>query len=72
MDVVMMGNGYTLADRIKCHSDVERFTYDVFEGTTFNTSLPLFNIWSVCQEIMQSGVGTGGRPLNTSIIRPLS
>lgn len=66
IDVVMMGDGYTLDERDKWYSDVNRLVKDMFESSTFGTYLPLFNIWSVFQDSVQSGIGSNGRPLNTA------
>ena len=44
IDVVFMGDGYTAAERELHFADMERLTKDMFEGETFKSYLPLFNI----------------------------
>ncbi|KAI0223023.1 hypothetical protein L0F63_005953 [Massospora cicadina] len=53
IDVVFMGDGYTLSEKEKC-----------FNGTTFRSWLPLFNIWAIYVESIESGIGYNG-PNNT-------
>jgi hypothetical protein len=65
IDVVFMGDGYTAPEREKFFQDIGRLTQDMFEGTTFSSYLPLFNIWAIYVESVDSGIGYNGGPLNT-------
>ncbi|KAJ3413056.1 hypothetical protein HDV05_008577 [Chytridiales sp. JEL 0842] len=66
IDVVFMGDGYTLDERDKFFADMKRLTDDMFTGPTFVSTRPLFNIWAVFQPSAESGIGVGGNPKNTS------
>lgn len=66
IDIVFMGDGYTVDERDKHFADMERLTDDMFASTTFFSHLPLFNIWAVFRPSVESGVGVGGRPLDTA------
>ncbi|KAJ9058018.1 hypothetical protein DSO57_1016700 [Entomophthora muscae] len=64
IDVVFMGDGYTKKEKKKFFDDIERLTKDMFEGVTFRSWLPLFNIWAIHVESEESGIGYNG-PKNT-------
>ncbi|KAJ9078780.1 hypothetical protein DSO57_1003244 [Entomophthora muscae] len=64
IDVVFMGDGYTKQEKKKFFDDIERLTKDMFEGITFRSWLPLFNIWAIHVESEESGIGYNG-PKNT-------
>lgn len=55
IDVVFMGDGYTLEERDEFFKDIERMTRDMFEGDTFLPYLPLFNIWALFRPSKESG-----------------
>ncbi|KAI9290891.1 hypothetical protein K502DRAFT_353517 [Neoconidiobolus thromboides FSU 785] len=60
IDVVFMGDGYTASEKTKFFSDISRLTTDMFEGPTFKSWLPLFNIWAIHVESVDSGIGYNG------------
>lgn len=60
IDVVFMGDGYTASEKDKFYSDMERLTKEMFEGVTFRSYLPLFNIWAIYVESVDSGIGYDG------------
>lgn len=60
IDVVFMGDGYTADERELFFSDIRRLTDDMFNGETFRSYLPLFNIWAVYVESVESGIGYDG------------
>jgi hypothetical protein len=64
IDVVFMGDGYTANERTKFFDDLARLTKDMFEGETFKSWLPLFNIWGIHVASTDSGIGYNG-PKNT-------
>ncbi|KXN73686.1 hypothetical protein CONCODRAFT_3372 [Conidiobolus coronatus NRRL 28638] len=64
IDVVFMGDGYTLEQRNNFFDDIKRLTKDMFEGVTFKSWLPLFNIWAIHVPSAESGIGYNG-PKNT-------
>jgi hypothetical protein len=45
---------------------MKRLHEDMFHDVTFKSYLPVFNVWSVYRASQESGVGTHGRPKNTS------
>ncbi len=57
IDVVFMGDGYTADERVQFFGDIRRLTDDMFNGDTFRSYLPLFNIWAVYVESVESGIG---------------
>jgi len=61
-----MGDGYQLGERTRFIEDMRRLTDDMFASTTFFSHLPLFNIWAVFRESVESGIGVGGQPKNTA------
>lgn len=60
IDVVFMGDGYTAGERNQFFDDIRRLTTDMFNGDTFRSYLPLFNIWAVYVESVESGIGYNG------------
>jgi hypothetical protein len=64
IDVVFMGDGYTSGEREKFFGDVARLSKEMFEGITFKSWLPLFNIWGIHVNSVDSGIGYNG-PKNT-------
>lgn len=65
IDVVFMGDGYTAEERDQFFGDIQRLTDDMFNGETFRSYLPLFNIWAVYVESVESGIGYYG-PIDTA------
>eukprot|EP01062_Namystynia_karyoxenos_P011775 TRINITY_DN1422_c2_g1_i1.p1 TRINITY_DN1422_c2_g1~~TRINITY_DN1422_c2_g1_i1.p1 ORF type:complete len:602 (+),score=174.55 TRINITY_DN1422_c2_g1_i1:80-1885(+) len=65
IDVVFMGDGYTLAERGRFFEDMQRLNDDMFADTTFRSYLPVFNIWAVHVPSPESGIGTHGKPRDT-------
>jgi len=55
-----MGDGYTAAEKDQFFSDIRRLTEDMFNGVTFRSYLPLFNIWAIYVESIDSGIGYNG------------
>lgn len=60
IDVVFMGDGYTSNERDQFFDDIRRLTDDMFNGETFRSYLPLFNIWAVFVPSNFSGIGYNG------------
>jgi hypothetical protein len=65
IDVVFMGDGYTLAEKDKFFGDINRLTNDMFTGDTFSQYLPLFNIWAAYVPSAVSGIGVNNKPRDT-------
>jgi hypothetical protein len=61
-----MGDGYTLEERERFFSDIRRLTEDMWTGSTFASTRPLFNVWAVFKPSKDSGIGVGGTPKNTA------
>ncbi len=66
IDLTFVGDGYTLAEKEKFFDDVERMTQDMFEGQTFASYLPLFNVHAVFVPSQESGITDGVRK-NTAL-----
>ncbi|CAL8080671.1 unnamed protein product [Orchesella dallaii] len=60
IDVVFMGDGYTASEREEFYEDMERLTTEMFQGVTFRSYLPVFNIWAIYVESEESGIGYDG------------
>merc|ERR1719272_2336001 len=45
---------------------MERLTEEMFDDVTFESYLPMFNIWSICLPSADSGIGVGGRARDTA------
>lgn len=67
IDVVFMGDGYTVDERDQFFDDIRRLTEDMFNGETFRSYLPLFNIWAIYVESNESGIGYDG-PKDTAFL----
>lgn len=60
IDVVFMGDGYTASERGQFFDDIRRLTADMFNGETFRSYLPVFNVWAIYVESVDSGIGYNG------------
>ena len=49
IDVVFMGDGYTLSQRDQFFADMNRLAKDMWSGDTFASVKPLVNVWFVPQ-----------------------
>ncbi|CAG7729423.1 unnamed protein product, partial [Allacma fusca] len=65
IDVVFMGDGYQESERQEYFDDIARLTKEMFEGATFRSYLPLFNIWAIYEASVDSGIGYNSGPKNT-------
>eukprot|EP00659_Diplonema_papillatum_P012014 gene12014-18558_t len=65
IDVVFMGDGYTVREEAEFFADMARLTRDMFEDVTFRAWLPVFNIWALYIPSAESGIGTHGTPRDT-------
>jgi hypothetical protein len=66
IDVVFMGDGYTLSERGKFFSDMQRMIDDMFRDETFKSYLPLFNVHVVFRASNESGIGKNNRSKDTA------
>ncbi len=66
IDLVFMGDGYTQGERAKFFTDIQRIVDDMFEGQTFASYLPLFNVHAVFRASAESGIGVRGQPKDTA------
>ncbi|KAJ3258554.1 hypothetical protein HK103_003514 [Boothiomyces macroporosus] len=66
IDAVFMGDGYTKDEREKFISDIKRLVDDMWAGNTFESVLPLYNIWAVFVPSKEHGIGVGGKPKDTA------
>jgi hypothetical protein len=54
--LTFLGDGYTLHEKQKFYDDVQRLTKGLFEGKTFSSYLPLFNVYAVFTPSEDSGI----------------
>ncbi len=66
IDLVFLGDGYTQAERAKFFADINRIVRDMFEGETFQSYLPLFNVHAVFHASNVSGIGVNDQPKDTA------
>ncbi|HEX4924405.1 MAG TPA: M64 family metallopeptidase [Bdellovibrionales bacterium] len=66
IDLTIVGDGYTAAQKAKFFDDAKKITQDLFGQDTFATYLPLFNVHAVFVPSAESGIGDG-RPKNTAL-----
>jgi len=66
VDIVFMGDGYTLEEREKFFADMQRLVNDMFIGDTFQSFLPLFNVHALFRPSKESGIGVDGKWKDTS------
>ncbi|KAJ3323552.1 hypothetical protein HDV06_001576 [Boothiomyces sp. JEL0866] len=66
IDAVFMGDGYTKDEREKFILDMKRLVNDMWAGNTFESVLPLYNIWAVFVPSNEHGIGVGGKPKDTA------
>lgn len=56
IDLTIVGDGYTEAEKMRFFEDAKRLTDDMFVGQTFASYLPLFNVHAVFVPSNESGV----------------
>lgn len=56
IDLTIVGDGYTEAEKARFFSDARRLTDDMFVGQTFASYLPLFNVHAVFVPSQESGL----------------
>lgn len=61
IDLTMVGDGYTAAEKERFFEDAARMTREMFEGQTFASYLPLFNVHAVFVPSKDSGLSDGDR-----------
>ncbi|MDB2447413.1 M64 family metallopeptidase [bacterium] len=66
VDVVFMGDGYTIEERDLFFSDMRRMVDDMFREQTFRSYLPLFNVHVVFRASNESGIGKNGKAKDTA------
>lgn len=59
INLTILGDGYTAAEKEKFFADAKRTTEGLFVGKTFASYLPLFNVYAVFVPSNQSGIGDG-------------
>ncbi|MBK9293837.1 MAG: hypothetical protein IPM57_05230 [Oligoflexia bacterium] len=65
INLTILGDGYTMAEKEKFFADAKRATQGLFTGSTFASYLPLFNVYAVFVPSNTSGIGDG-RPKDTA------
>jgi IgA Peptidase M64/Peptidase M64 N-terminus len=72
VDLLIMGDGYTAAERSKFEQDAKKFAEILFSRTPFKEHRQEFNVWGLCPAAQESGVArpSGGlhrrNPLGSS------
>jgi len=56
VDLLIMGDGYTAAERPKFEQDARRFTEILFSRSPFREHRQDFNVWGLCPVAQESGV----------------
>lgn len=56
VDVLILGDGYTAAERSKFGSDARRFTAILFGTQPFKDHQKDFNVWGLCPPAQESGI----------------
>ncbi len=56
INLTIVGDGYTASEKEKFFGDAQRITNDLFEGDTFHSYLPLFNVYAVFVPSRDSGI----------------
>ncbi|HXW93055.1 MAG TPA: M64 family metallopeptidase [Terriglobales bacterium] len=72
VDLLILGDGYTAAERAKFEQDARRFTEILFARSPFREHRQDFNVWGLCPPAEESGISQPSRgihrrnPLGTS------
>ncbi len=56
VDLLIMGDGYTAAERSKFEKDAWHFTEILFSRSPFRENRQQFNVWALCPAAQQSGI----------------
>ncbi len=56
VDFLILGDGYTAAERGKCEADARRLMEILFEVEPFKARRSAFNVWGLCPEAAESGI----------------
>jgi len=56
VDLLILGDGYTVAERPKFERDARRFTEILFNTSPFREHRQKFNVWGLCPAAEESGV----------------
>lgn len=56
VDLLLIGDGYTAAERDKWHNDARRLTAELFKVSPFKENQQKFNVWAIDVAAAQSGV----------------
>ncbi|KAI1245984.1 hypothetical protein MGN70_012881 [Eutypa lata] len=65
VDLIFFGDGYTEEEKDKFFADALFLATNLTDGQTFVDVLPVMNYWAGFSPSAESGVGTGGQPLDT-------
>jgi hypothetical protein len=67
IDLPIVGDGYTLEEKERFFEDAQRITNDLFQGQTFSSYLPLFNVHAVFVPSRDSGITDGSDRRDTAL-----
>ncbi|KAL0569287.1 hypothetical protein V5O48_012674, partial [Marasmius crinis-equi] len=65
IDFVFFSDGYLASEKSKFINDASTFAKDITTNATFHSVQPLMNFWAAFTPSNQSGVGRGGKALDT-------
>ena len=66
INLTILGDGYTLAEKDRFFADATRTKNELFVGQTFASYLPLFNVYAVFVPSQDSGITDGDAKKNTA------
>jgi hypothetical protein len=56
VDLLILGDGYTAAERAKCEGDAKRLMEILFDEEPFTSRRGDFNVWGLCPAAAESGI----------------
>lgn len=66
IDLVFLGDGYTMEEQGKFFRDIRRLVKEMFEDVTYASFRPLFNVHAVFRPSRESGIGRNSTPKDTA------
>jgi hypothetical protein len=64
VDLLIMGDGYTAAERSKFEQDARHFTEILFSRPPFREHRQDFNVWGLCPAAQESGISRPSTPIH--------
>src|SRR5262249_21921093 len=67
INLPIVGDGYTLAEKEKFFTDAARIKDELFANEAYTSYLPLFNVYAVFVESKESGLTDGAHTVDTAL-----